>query len=199
MSLRVSEITRFPTRGTSSTCSIATCRSMPCATPSRGPGAWVFRMSSLRVDYFALPFRRSIDRLLCLDTLIRGEDHEKALLNEIAKAIASDGRAIVDFHHWWHNPLRRLGVLPQNFGNNRSYTRSGAEGLLRECGVEGWRLVRFCQEFAPEGASLKRLSWLLPATRLLYEFGSAASGHARASVETGFSTTCQPDPSDAAR
>ena len=154
----------------------------------------------LRVDYFALPFRCSIDRLLCLDTLIRGQDHEKALLNQIEKAIASEGRAIVDFHHWWHNPLRRLGLLPQNFGNNRSYTRTGAEGLLRECGVEGWRLVRFYQEFAPESRSLKRLSWLLPATRLLYEFGSAASGHtSRASAETGFSTTSQPNPSDAAR
>src|SRR5947208_1409160 len=121
-----------------------------------------------------LPFRvlpslrSSIDRLLCLDTLIRGQDHEKALLNQIERATASEGRAIVDFHHWWHNPLRRLGLLPQNFGNNRSYTRSGAEGLLRECGVEGWRLVRFYQEFAPESTSLKRISWLLPATRLLY-------------------------------
>src|SRR5438876_8916321 len=95
--------------------------------------------------------------------------HEKALLNQIERATASEGRAIVDFHHWWHNPLRRLGLLPQNFGNNRSYTRSGAEGLLRECGVEGWRLVRFYQEFAPESTSLKRISWLLPATRLLYE------------------------------
>ena len=154
----------------------------------------------LRVDYFALPFRSSIDRLLCLDTLIRGQDHEKALLNQIERATASEGRAIVDFHHWWHNPLRRLGLLPQNFGNNRSYTRSGAEGLLRECGLEGWRLVRFYQEFAPESTSLKRISWLLPATRLLYEFGSAASGHtSRASAETDFSTTSQPNPSDTAR
>src|SRR6266480_1100306 len=154
----------------------------------------------LRVDYLALPFNRTIDRLLCLDTLIRGKDHEKALLGQIQKALAYQGRAIIDFHHWWHNPLRRLGLLPQNFGSNRSYARTGAEGLLRECGVEGWRLVRFYQEFAPESTSLKRISWLLPATRLLYEFGSAASGHtSRASAETDFSTTSQPNPSDTAR
>jgi SAM-dependent methyltransferase len=153
----------------------------------------------LRVDYFALPFRRSIDRLLCLDTLIRGQDHEKALLKQIEIAISSEGRAIVDFHHWWHNPLRRLGLLPQNFGNNSSYTRNGAEGLMRECGVEGWRLVRFYQEFEAESTSLKRLSWLPPATRLLYEFASAASGHTAGSAETSSSTTSQLDRSDAAR
>jgi SAM-dependent methyltransferase len=151
----------------------------------------------LRVDYFALPFHRSLDRLLCLDTLIRGEDHERALLSQIQRAISSEGQAIVDFHHWWHNPLRRLGLLPQNFGNNRSYTRGGAEGLMRECGIRDKRLVRFYQEFEAESQSLKRLSWLLPATRLLYEFGSAAGGHAsRASAET-FSAPSQ--PSNAAR
>lgn len=146
----------------------------------------------LRVDYFALPFRRSIDRLLCLDTLIRGEDHEKALLNQIQSAISSEGRAIVDFHHWWHNPLRRLGLLRQNFGKNRSYTRSGAEGLLGECGIRDRTLVRFHQECEPRSPFSKGLGWLLPATRLLYEFGSAAAPHPpRASADT-FRVTSQP-------
>jgi ubiquinone/menaquinone biosynthesis C-methylase UbiE len=129
----------------------------------------------LRVDYFALPFSGSIDRLLCLDTLIRGKVHEKAVLNQIQRAISGQGRAIIDFHHWWHNPLRRLGLLRQNFGNNCSYARSGAEGLMRECGIEDWRLVRFHQELEPTGSFSKRFSWMLPATRLLYEFGSALS------------------------
>lgn len=129
----------------------------------------------LRVDYFALPFSRSIDRLLGLDTLIRGEDHEKALLNQIQRALSDGGRAIIDFHHWWHNPLRRLGLMRQNFGSNRSYTRSGAEELLGECGIENPRLVRFYQEFEADSPFTKRLSWLLPAARLLYEFGPGSS------------------------
>jgi SAM-dependent methyltransferase len=132
----------------------------------------------LRVDYFALPFNRTIDRLLCLDTLIRGEDHEKALLGQIQKALAYQGRAIIDFHHWWHNPLRRLGLLPPNFGSNRSYARTGAEGLMRECGIDNWRLVRFHQELEPSSRYAQGLSWLLPATRLIYEIGSAFSGPA---------------------
>ena len=153
----------------------------------------------LRVDYFALPFCRSLDRLLCLDTLIRGEDHEKDLLNQIERAISSEGRAIVDFHHWWHNPLRRLGLLRQNFGENRSYTRSGAEGLMRECGIRGTRLVRFHQEFEPQSPFSKGFGWLLPATRLLYEFGCAASAHAVPGSAETFSSNSQPNSSNATR
>jgi SAM-dependent methyltransferase len=142
----------------------------------------------LRVDYFALPFSRSIDRLLCLDTLIRGRDHEKALLNQIQSAISGQGRAIIDFHHWWHNPLRRLGLLRQNFGNNSSYVRSGAEGLMRECGIEDWKLVRFYQELEPADPFSKGLSWMLPATRLVYEIGAALSGPASSGrAEASFS------------
>jgi SAM-dependent methyltransferase/uncharacterized protein YbaR (Trm112 family) len=154
--------------------SVATLRY--AAARSRGMG--LTNVLFLRVDYFALPFSRSIDRLLCLDTLIRGNDHEKALLRQIQKALAPPGRAIIDFHHWWHNPLRRLGLLPQNFGTNRSYGRSRAEGLLLECGIEQWRLVRFYQELEASNAFSKRLAWFLPATRLVYELGAAVSGSA---------------------
>ena len=127
----------------------------------------------LRVDYFALPFCGTLDRILCLDTLIRGEGHERALLGQIRKALGGKGRAIVDFHNWWHNPLRRLGLLRQNFGQNRSYARYQAERLLRESGIEEWKLVRFHQEFEPANRLYKRLPLLLPATRLMYEFGVA--------------------------
>jgi ubiquinone/menaquinone biosynthesis C-methylase UbiE len=154
----------------------------------------------LRVDYFALPFSHSIDRLLCLDTLIRGRDHEMALLNQIRMAISGQGRAIIDFHHWWHNPFRRLGLLRQNFGTNRSYVRSGAEGLMRECGIEAWKLVRFYQELEPADPFPKGLSWMLPATRLVYEIGAALSGPAHSgSTEANFSAKARLDPSDTAR
>jgi SAM-dependent methyltransferase/uncharacterized protein YbaR (Trm112 family) len=129
----------------------------------------------LRVDYFALPFRQSLDRILCLDTLIRGRDHEKALLGQVQGALAREGRAIVDFHYWWHNPLRRLGLLPQNFGQNESYTRRDSERLLRESGIEEWRYIPFYQEFEPTNSSSKTLLSVLPPTRLLYEFGSSRS------------------------
>jgi ubiquinone/menaquinone biosynthesis C-methylase UbiE len=154
----------------------------------------------LRVDYFALPFSRSIDRLLCLDTLVRGKDHERALLIEIQKALSGVGRAIIDFHHWWHNPLRRLGLLRQNFGNNRSYARRGAEGLMRECGIENWRLLRFCQELEPTSPKTQWLSWFLPATRLVYEFASAVSGPPSSrSAKASVSAASRLDPPDADR
>ena len=85
------------------------------------------------------------------------------------------GRAIVDFHHWWHNPLRRLGLLPQNFGQNRSYTRRQSETLLRESGIKKWKLIRFYQEFEPTEPRHKRLALVLPATRLMYEIESYPS------------------------
>jgi SAM-dependent methyltransferase/uncharacterized protein YbaR (Trm112 family) len=153
-----------------------------------------------RVDYFALPFSRSIDRLLCLDTLIRGKDHERVLLIQIQKALSGTGRAVIDFHHWWHNPLRRLGLLRQNFGDNRSYARRDAEGLMRECGIESWRLVRFCQEIEPASPRTQWLSWFLPATRLVYEFASAVSG-SRSSprAKDDVSAASWLDPPDATR
>jgi SAM-dependent methyltransferase len=127
----------------------------------------------LHVDYFALPFHNSLDRLICFDTLIRGWDHEARLLAQIRRALNYEGKALVDFHNWWHNPLRRLGLLPQNFGWNRSYSRGRAEQLLRQAGIEEWRMKPFRQECDPTSRLHKRWSSLIPATRLIYEFGSA--------------------------
>jgi SAM-dependent methyltransferase len=132
----------------------------------------------LRVDYFRLPFVHSLDRILCFDTLIRGKDHEKALLQSIHKALRPQGEAIVDFHNWWHNPLRRLGLLRQNFGQNRSYARGEAEALLRDSGITQWEVVRFYQEFDPENSILRAFSRFIPATRLMFEFSGSGDGTA---------------------
>ena len=78
-------------------------------------------MIFLRVDYLKLPFSQALDYVICLDTLIRGRDHERGLLASIRDALKPGGHAVLDFHNWWHNPLRRLGLLPQNFGGNTSY------------------------------------------------------------------------------
>lgn len=124
----------------------------------------------LRTDYFALPFRNCIDRILCLDTLVRGESHEIAVLKSIRSALASSGRAIVDFHNWWHNPIRRLGLLPENFHENRSYSGKETKRLMSEAGVTRFDCFRFHQEFDPGNAYQALLSRVIPATRLLIRF-----------------------------
>ena len=154
----------------------------------------------LRVDYCALPFSHSIDHLLCLGTLIRGRDHERVLLGQIQKALSPQGRAIIEFHHWWHNPLRRIGLFRQTFGKNRSYSRSSAEKLMRECGIENWRLTRFHQELEPSSRFGKALALVLPATCLMYEFGPNLSSAARFHrTETGSSARARLNPPDDSR
>src|SRR5262249_47574822 len=91
----------------------------------------------VRADYFRPPFRDSVQRMTCLDSLIRGPWHELRLLASIRQALAPSGAAVVDFHNWWHNPLRRMGLLPQNFGENRSYTRREVLSLLAQAGITG--------------------------------------------------------------
>jgi SAM-dependent methyltransferase/uncharacterized protein YbaR (Trm112 family) len=133
----------------------------------------------LRVDYFRMPFAHSLDRILCFDTLIRGKVHEEALLRQIRRALRPGGKAMIDFHNWWHNPLRRLGLLPENFGQNRSYARAEAESLLRHCGIDRWKFVRFCQEFDPASWMHRALSPWIPPARLMFEFEWPGSVQAR--------------------
>lgn len=127
----------------------------------------------LRADYFAPPFHNSLDRILCMDTLIRGEAHDAILLANISRSLRPDGRAVVDFHNWWHNPLRRLGLLPQNLETNRSYRRAEARQLLRQAGIENYSAQAFFQEFNPHSKLSGLLTLFLPSTQLVYRFGSA--------------------------
>lgn len=128
----------------------------------------------LRIDYFQPPFRHSLDRLLCLDTLIRGEEHDSMLLKSIAGCLKPTGRAVIDFHNWWHNPLRRLGILPENFHSNRSYRRSETKKLLREAAFRDTTVFPFMQEFDP-GSRLERIcSKAVPSTRIVYRVCSGA-------------------------
>lgn len=129
----------------------------------------------LRVDYFQPPFRRSLDRVLCLDTLIRGEAHDLLLLRTIAECLTPNGKAVVDFHNWWHNPLRRLHVLPDNFHHNRSYSRRQVQRLFHDAAIQEADFRRFVQEFNPGTWLDRSCSWAVPATRFLYEIQSAES------------------------
>jgi SAM-dependent methyltransferase len=53
----------------------------------------------LRANYLSLPFAsKSVDNLLCIDTLERGELHENQVLKEIKRVLALKGLAVVDFH-----------------------------------------------------------------------------------------------------
>jgi SAM-dependent methyltransferase len=130
----------------------------------------------LRMDYFAPPFRQSLDRIFCLDTLIRGEAHDSVLVAAIARSLKPSGCAVVDFHNWWHNPLRRLGLLPENFGSNRSYRRTEVEQLLRKAGIERFVFHPFIQEFDANSAAGRRLSGFFPPTRLIYCIASPHLG-----------------------
>jgi ubiquinone/menaquinone biosynthesis C-methylase UbiE len=126
----------------------------------------------LRIDYFQPPFRHSLDRILCLDTLIRGEEHDSMLLKSISRCLKPDGTAVVDFHNWWHNPLRRLGILPENFRSNRSYAQAETMKLLRNADFREATLFPFVQEFEP-GSKLEKISsTVLPPTRLVYRIRS---------------------------
>jgi hypothetical protein len=50
----------------------------------------------LRIDYFQPPFRHSLDRVLYLDTLIRGEAHDAMLMRSIADSLQPSGKAVID-------------------------------------------------------------------------------------------------------
>lgn len=132
----------------------------------------------LRVDYFQLPFRASLDRMICMDTLIRGRTHEISLLRNIHGSLAPGGRALVDFHNWWHNPLRRIGLLSDNFRGNASYSARQCRELLHQAGMEEYRYFPFRQERDEEtsGSGLvARSARLIPPTRLMYLVSSKAS------------------------
>jgi len=140
----------------------------------------------LRIDYFRPPFRQSLDRLLCLDTLIRGEGHDSMLLKSIGGCLKSTGRAVVDFHNWWHNPLRRLGILPENFHSNKSYRRSETKKLLREAAFRDAKVLPFVQEFDAGGWIERICSKAVPSTRIVYRVGTGtAASQVCFACETG--------------
>lgn len=122
----------------------------------------------IRCDYFKLPFFNTLPQLICTDTLIRGQHHEKTLLASLAAALAKDGHALVDFHNWWHNPLRRMGLMPDNFNDNTSYTKKEAENILLDSGIKNWQYFPFIQEQLPGQYGI--LGKIIPPTRLMYQF-----------------------------
>ncbi len=125
----------------------------------------------IRCDYLRLPFQQSLPQIICMDTLIRGKAHEASLLKNLAEALCPGGTALVDFHNWWHNPLRRLGVLKENF--DTSHTRRGAEAILTEAGIPNRLFLPFYQEVDPSYSrrTATLIKTVLPPTRLVYRIG----------------------------
>ena len=74
---------------------------------------------------------------------------------------------MVDFHNWWHNPVRRLGLLRQNFGQNRSYTLKEVRDLMAEAGVGKFEVRRFVQEVDTGTVGGRMVGALIPATRFV--------------------------------
>jgi SAM-dependent methyltransferase len=129
----------------------------------------------VRMDYLRPPFRRGLQRVVCLDSLIRGESHEKLLLQSIRNSLDMGGAAIVDFHNWWHNPLRRVGLLRNNFGANRSYRKRELNRLFAAAGIAGSNCFPFHQESSPSIFLRRTLPYVLPPTRWICRFSAGTS------------------------
>ena len=129
----------------------------------------------VRADYFQPPFRNNMDRLVCLDTLIRGQWHETAVLASIRRVLAVRGAAVVDFHNWWHNPVRRMGLLRNNFTGNRSYTQSELRKLLANSGIRRFHAQGFVQEFDPSHILGRFICPLVPPTRWMVRLQAGSS------------------------
>ncbi len=137
-------------------------------------------MIFVHADYFQPPFRGTVDHLTCLDTLIRGPWHEKKLLQSIQNVLASDGTAVVDFHNWWHNPLRRMGFLPDTFVGNKSYTHKELRRLLLSSGIGRFETRPFVQEVDPRRGTGKVFARFLSPTRWMVRLAGASRSHSRA-------------------
>ena len=140
-------------------------QSIVCAAQWKGEHA-ERQLLAVRADYFALPLRGTADVIVATDSLIRGVAHEVAALEAIHLALRDSGFAVVDFHNWLHNPLRRLGLLPDNFTDNRSYFRWEVRPLLRAAGLEVVMDQSYRQE-EDQSAVRRLLAPLVPPTRFL--------------------------------
>lgn len=133
----------------------------------------------VRMDYLRPPFRASLPRILCLGSLCRSAEHEQALLRSILGAVGRGGFAVVDFHNWWHNPLRRVGLMPNNLGENRSYSRRELDAVLARAGVRHYERFPFRQESAKSRFVAMALRGL-PPTHWIFRIHHAAPSHSRA-------------------
>src|SRR5207244_1942806 len=101
--------------------------------------------------------------------------HDAVLLASIVQSLKPGGTAVVDFHNWWHNPLRRIGALRDNFLGNKSYKRRMLPELLASVGIYQSEIKPFVQEVDPDQTIGKLLTRLLPPTRFIVRLGRSDS------------------------
>jgi SAM-dependent methyltransferase len=86
-----------------------------------------------RSEYLALPLAdSSVDGAICTDTLIRGVEHERALLAEIRRVLKPDGRAVVDFQHHRFKRIQKRSPLAKCYELNDFLPLVAESGLVVE-------------------------------------------------------------------
>jgi SAM-dependent methyltransferase len=90
----------------------------------------------VRSDYMALPVKdSSTDAVVCTDTLERGPEHEKWLLNEIIRIMKPGGVATIDFHN------DRFGRAVKRSKDVVFYDLARFEDLLRDVGFSQYAVM----------------------------------------------------------
>lgn len=120
----------------------------------------------IRTDYTQPPFNGSLDLIYCGDSLIYSPFHEGLVLNGMKQSLKDGAHAIFDFHNWWHNPLRRMGLMKNHFGACYSYSKKQTEDFVnRLFPVHTYH--QYYQEFA-NGQRASLIPRFFPNTRHTY-------------------------------
>jgi SAM-dependent methyltransferase len=120
----------------------------------------------IRTDYTRPPFNGSLDIVFCGDSLIYSPFHEGLVVKGIHQAVKPDGHAIFDFHNWWHNPLRRLGLMSNPFGECYSYSKKQTDDMVSHL-FPTFTYHKYYQEFA-NGQRASIIPSFFPGTRHTY-------------------------------
>jgi SAM-dependent methyltransferase/uncharacterized protein YbaR (Trm112 family) len=120
----------------------------------------------IRTDYTRPPFNGTLDVIFCGDSLIYSPFHEGLVLNGINQSLNEGGYAIFDFHNWWHNPLRRLGLMKNPFGECYSYSKQQTDNFVSHR-FPKYSYYKYYQEF-PNGQRASMIPRFFPGTRHTY-------------------------------
>ena len=120
----------------------------------------------VRSDYTQPPFNGTLDLIYCGDSLIYSPYHEGLVLKGMKQSLKEGAYAIFDFHNWWHNPLRRIGLMKNHFGECYSYSKKQTEDFVNfHFPVHSYH--KYYQEFA-DGQRASFIPSLFPNTRHTY-------------------------------
>lgn len=120
----------------------------------------------IRADYTKPPFNSTLDLIICGDTLIYSPYHEGLLLNGMQQSLKEDGQAIFDFHNWWHNPLKQIGIMKTEFGFCYSYSKKETDGFVNRY-FSSFKYWPYYQEFST-GRPGPLVPGFFPSTRHCY-------------------------------